>query len=144
METKVFGPVQAHVTLFVADEPDKGKLGVVHVTVPAVAVAPGSSSSNTTIAVETAVQPLTGSATVRIYSPDTVITGSSSVEVKLFGPVQLSVTPGVVEPPSSVMVEILQSNVPPAALTFGTLASGATEAVAVVVQPLVGSVTVKV
>jgi len=52
--------------------------------------------------------------------------------------------PEVVEPPFNMTEVFAQVTVPPAALAFGTLASGATVAVVVEVQPLAGFVTVKV
>ena len=65
------------------------------------------------------------------------------MDTKPPGPVHCKVTPGVRELPSRVTELILQFRVPPVADTFGTLASGTTEAVAVAVQPF-GEVTVRV
>ena len=131
-------------TPFVDELPLNWKDGAVQVKVPPDAVAFGGALSKFTTAVASASQPLEGSRTVSVYVPLCVTTGSSKLEVKPFGPVQDKMTPGVVEPPSSEIEVLVQLMVPPAAVAFGTLESGATVAVAVEVQPFVGFVTVNV
>lgn len=143
VELKFPGPVHAQVTVLLGDVPINSRSGMAQVTVPPEAAAPGSASSSITSAVAIAVHPFAGLETSSVYVPGTITVGSSNVDVKLFGPVQVRITPGVVEPPSSITELILQSRVPPAALALGTLASGCTLAVAVVVHPF-GAVTVRV
>jgi hypothetical protein len=77
--------------------------------------------------------------------PGTVVVGVALDEVKLFGPVQLNVTPEVDELPVNVTTVFEQVNGPE--LIAVTLAGGLKfwlmVAERVLVQPLVGSVTVK-
>ena len=66
------------------------------------------------------------------------------MEVKLLGPPQAYVTPGVVEFPEMVTVVVAQVSVPPVAVTLGGVMLGVTVAVAVAVQLLAGFRTVTV
>ena len=144
VEVKPFGPAHAHVTPLVGELPLKGRAGVVQVSVPPCAVAPGGLLFKLTAAVACDVQPFAGLKTVNVYVPSKLTTGSSCVEVNPPGPVHEKVTPGVTEPPFSVTEILEQVIVPPEAVAFGTLESGDTVAVALEVQPFAGFVTTKV
>ena len=143
MEVNAPGPVQDQETLLACVLPTRVIVGSVQVIVSPVAVAPGATSSRFTLAVAKAVHPFAGLVTVRIYDPGSLTVGLGKFEVKLFGPDQTRVAPGVVELPLITRDETVQSSVPPLAEAFGILASGATVAVAVVVQPF-GPVTVRI
>ena len=78
--------------------------------------------------------------------PATVTAGFCAVEVKLFGPVQLKVAPGVDEEPESVTEVLVVQDSDPLALAVapGLEVFRATSAVSVPEQPVDGLNTVKV
>ena len=62
--------------------------------------------------------------------------GSSTADVKLFGPVQAYVAPELLEPPLRFMVVITQVKVPPCAVALGGVMFWPTVTCVVAVQPL--------
>lgn len=91
------------------------------------------------------VQPLVGLVTVNVYAPAVPIDGFCEVDVKLLGPVQLYVTPEVLELPESVTEVAVQLNGPLLeAVAPGAVVFAFTVAVAVEIHPLEGLVTVSV
>jgi len=117
---------------------------VVQVRVPPVALAPGSVPLDVTSAVAVLVHPLAEFVTVTVYVPPAFTVGFAVVPfAKTPGPAQLKPVPLVVAAESTVVLEA-QVSVPPVALAPGADVLLVTEAVAVLVQPLIGSVTVTV
>jgi hypothetical protein len=116
------GPVQAMVAPDVEEDPFKFTEVVVHVkvrVVPVVALGAPAAGFTTWVAVEG--QPaLAGSVTVTVYVPAALTKGFCNVDVNPPGPLQLYVTPGVVELPlrETEVIEQVSVCVAPA-LAFG-------------------------
>jgi hypothetical protein len=161
--TEVFVPVVVQLVtlsslLCTAITAVEGFLEVVHAVAPGSEVVPLAnvkSSNHTvpvlvllmvTVVVAVLVHPFTGLVTVKLYTPATVTTGFCAVEVKLFGPVQLYVTPGVEEEPESVTGVLALQETDPLALALapGPVVFRATNAVSVPEQPVDGLNTVNV
>jgi hypothetical protein len=117
---------------------------VVHVSVPPVALAPGTVRLEFTNAVAVLVQPLAEFVTVTVYVPEELTTGFAVVPPDTMpGPAQLNPVPVVVsaERITDVVVHV---SVPPVAETPGGAIVAFTSAVAVLVQPLAEFVTITV
>ena len=88
------------------------------------------------------MHPFAGLVATTIYVPESHTVGFCSVEENPFGPVQLNVTPGVVEFAWSSMQGTKQVISPPTVVTFGGVISWLMGADAELVHPLPGFVTV--
>ena len=88
------------------------------------------------------VQPLTGFVTTSVYAPGVVVVTVAVVALKLPGPDQLKLTPGVGEPPVNVTDVVVQVSGPDtAALAPGDAMSCSTSIVSDPWQPLTVLVT---
>jgi hypothetical protein len=95
-----------------------------------------------TVVVTVFVHPFPGSVTVNVYIPETFTVGLAVEEVNPPGPFHWYVTPPVVEFPFIVALLFMQVIVPVVdALALGTAVLVVTIVVAVLTQPLPGSVT---
>jgi hypothetical protein len=115
------------------------------VSIPeAVAVAPGGVLFCWTLTVAVAEHPVAGWVTVSVYMPGTVVVGFCNADVKLPGPTQLYVTPGVVDVPFNVTVVVKHDSEPEAeAAALTTIEFCSTTTAAVDTQPFAGFITVK-
>src|ERR1041384_1502193 len=117
---------------------------VVQVSVPPVALAPGGVMFWLTRAVAVLVQPLAEFVVVNVYVPEALTVGVAVLPPETIpGPDQLKLVPVVVAPESETDV-VVHVNAPPVALAPGGVMFASTRAVAVLVHPLVGSVTLTV
>ena len=116
---------------------------VVHVSVPPVALAPGGVDVAVTEAVAVLVHPLLVLVTVTVNVPVELTRGFAVLPPDTIPvPDQLNtVPPPAAESTTNVVVQV---SVPPVALAPGGARFGTTEAVAVLVSPLVESVTVTI
>jgi len=117
---------------------------VVQVSVPPVALAPGSAPLDVTSAVAVLVHPLAELVTVTVYVPPAFTVGLAVPPFTMVpGPAQLKAVPLVVAAERTVVLEAHVSD-PPVALAPGAVVFAVTEAVAVLVQPFDELVTVTV
>jgi len=116
----------------------------VHVSVPPVALAPGTWRLSFTEVVAVLVQPLAEFVTVTVNVPVELTLGFAVVPPETIpGPAQLKPVPDVEEAESTTDV-VVQVSVPPVALAPGSTRLSFTDAVAVLEQPVAVLVTVTV
>jgi hypothetical protein len=140
-----FVPTQAKVTPAVGEFPNSCTLGVAHVKGPPLeAVAPGGVVFWPTVVVAVLVQPFATLVTVTVYVPDKETLGAWRLEEKPLGPAQENVGDATLVILPKVIEGALQVIVPPTVATVGGVMFSVTTAVMLDVQPVAGSVTVRI
>ena len=145
------GPDHAKVAPGVVEPPCRSITGVKQLMIsPGLAVRPtGTLTFFVTDPGSVAKHPLVGSVTVTVYVPPTLTVAVAPMAETMPGPAQLYVTPVVVELPVSRIVGWAQvtwavAGMAEVATPCGTVVFWVTTELAAAVQPLVGSVAVRV